>query len=56
MALDPLYFAVWDSTPHGLGFDKAGCTKLTRAKDTLLKGEVRGSRQWSRAREIERVG
>ena len=24
-------------TPHGLGFDRAKCSKLTRAKDTLLK-------------------
>ena len=37
MALDPLYFAVRDSIPHGLGFDKGECAKLTQAKDTLLK-------------------
>ena len=29
MALDPLYFAVGDSIPHGLGFDKGVCAKLT---------------------------
>ena len=37
MALDPLYLAVRDSIPHGLGFDKGECAKLTEAKDTLLK-------------------
>ena len=37
MALDPLYYAVRDSTPQGLGFDKAECMKLTQAKDVLLK-------------------
>ena len=31
VAVDPLYFAVRDSTPHGLEFDKAECTKLTQA-------------------------
>ena len=37
MDLDPLYFALRDSTPHGLVFDKAECMKLTRANDVLLK-------------------
>ena len=37
MALDPLYFAVEDSFPHGLGLDKGECAKLTVAKDTMLK-------------------
>ena len=36
MALDPLYFAVGDSVPHGLGFDKGECAELTAAKDTML--------------------
>ena len=35
MALDPLYFAVGLSVPHGLGFDKGECAELTAAKDTL---------------------
>ena len=47
MALDPLYFAVRDSTPHGLGFDKAECTKLTQAKDVQLKILVQGNSEES---------
>ena len=27
-----------DSVPHGLGFDKRECAKLTAAKDTMFKG------------------
>ena len=37
MALDPLYFAVRDSTPHGLGFDNTDSGKLTQAKDMLWR-------------------
>ena len=37
MALDPLYLAVEDSVPHGFGFDKGECAKLTAAKDTMFK-------------------
>ena len=37
MALDPLYFAVRDSIPHGLVFDKSECLKLTQAKEMLQK-------------------
>ena len=37
MALDPLYFAVVDSIPHGLGFEKGECAELTAAKDTMFK-------------------
>ena len=37
MVLDPLYFAVRDLIPHGLGFDQEECAKLTQAKGTLLK-------------------
>ena len=36
MALDPLHFAVGDSVPDGLGFDKGESAKLTAAKDTML--------------------
>ena len=53
MVLDPLCFAVLDSTPHGLGFDDAECMKLTQAKGRAAEdsgaGEVRGWRQWSSA-------
>ena len=41
MALDPLYLAVEDSVPHGLGFDKGECAKLTAAKDTMFKNWCR---------------
>ena len=37
MALDPLYHAVRDSTPHGLGFDNTDSGKLTRVKDMLWR-------------------
>ena len=30
-------FCSGDSVPHGLGFDKGECAKLTAAKDTMLK-------------------
>ena len=37
MALDLWYYAVRDLIPHGLGYDATECTKLTRARNTLLK-------------------
>ena len=37
MALDPRYYAVRDLIPHGLGYDATECTKLTQARNTLLK-------------------
>ena len=37
MALDPRYYAVRDSIPHGVGCDATECTKLTKARNTLLK-------------------
>ena len=37
MALDPLYFAVGDWTPHGLGFDKGQRAELTVAKGHNVK-------------------
>ena len=37
MALDPRYYAVRDSIPHGLGYDVTECTKLTQARNTLLE-------------------
>ena len=53
MALDPLYFAVRDSTPHGLGFRQNGVHKTDsgegRAAEDSVAGEVRGWRQWSSA-------
>ena len=51
MALDPLYFAVRDSTPHGLGFDNTDSGKLTRVERHVVEdsgaGEVCRRRQWS---------
>ena len=49
MALDPLYLAVEDSVPHGFGFDKGECAKLTAAKDTMFKKLVQVRRKWSHA-------
>ena len=49
MALDPLYFAVADSIPHGLGFDQGECAKLTVAKNTMLNILVCGWRKWGHA-------
>ena len=37
MALNPLCYAVRDSIPHRLVYDKTKCTKLTQAKGTLLQ-------------------
>ena len=37
MALDPRYYAVRDLIPHGLEYDASECTKLTQARNTLLK-------------------
>ena len=37
MALDPRSYAVRDLVPHGLGYDASECTKLTQARNTLLK-------------------
>ena len=37
MALDPRYYAVCDLIPHGLGYDANEGTKLTQARNTLLK-------------------
>ena len=37
MALDPRYYAVRDLVPHELEYDATECTKLTPARNTLLK-------------------
>ena len=50
MALDPLYFAVRDSVPHGLRFDKGECADCSQGHNVKNFGAgCADGRKWSHA-------